>query len=481
MSKSGTKQMIKQELQSMGQIKVDTATLRGNASELNASSSELSQIISDLNRVSSNVHNAYNGQLASQLEAISSQAQRLGSDYQTRLTELSTFLTRRADAFDAVDEENENAMTGLSLSYLNIGGNSPVLSIMGTLIGLSNPFASFLWSLGASGIGPLRDWISFIPPLGWFQNAGVKPEKNSNVPPKVEQLTINVPKGVNFRRTAEVSKSNIIQTLPYSATVTVKPNSKPVSDGIHTWVEVTYNGNTGWIAKDVLLPTIAGKEDFSTSTTISIPANLNTELARKVTGDDGRRTLSEVPKPKTDADAVALYYRGDPIKSNCTWYAAAAVNEVHGIPLNSGKYGSTGSFSSSLGHGGKWASNAEAALDENNPLHNTYKEYQPYINEVDKVPRPNSVLSLPGTIKYPEGHVLFVEDVQLVEKDGKKYWELAISEENWGGENYFPGAQIVEVSSDADVKRWVRSITLEMNSSGEAQTNGKFIHFRNSK
>lgn len=202
--------------------------------------------------------------------------------------------------------------------------------------------------------------------------------------------------------------------------------------------------------------------------------------ASKVPADDNRNTLSEVPKPDSNSDVVALYTRGNgSSSSNCTWYAAAAITEAFGIPLNSGLYGKTGKFSSSLGNGAEWADHAQAAIDPNNPLHSTYKQYQPYISAVDNIPQSGTIFSTPGTKGNPAGHVMFVEEAKVVEIDGKKSWQIQVSEEIYGGTNGYPQAKQVNLPNQPDVKRWTREITLPIDSSGNADTTGKFIHFQN--
>lgn len=201
-------------------------------------------------------------------------------------------------------------------------------------------------------------------------------------------------------------------------------------------------------------------------------------FASTVPADDKRRTLKEVSNPDKNSDAVALYYRGNGSSaSNCTWYAASAVEKAHGIPLNSGKYGETGTFSTSLGNGGEWADHAQAAIDENHPFHNKYKQYQQYISSVDAHPMAGTVYSTPGTKGNPAGHVMFVDEANLVEINGEKKWQLVMSEEIYGGNNAYSGATKVEISDHPEVKRWTRTITLPVTDSGGAETDGRFIHF----
>lgn len=194
--------------------------------------------------------------------------------------------------------------------------------------------------------------------------------------------------------------------------------------------------------------------------------------AETVSADEDRRTYKEATR-KEGAD-VALYYRGQYTDkgttqySNCTWYAAAAVKEASGgrIDLNSGS-----AFTSALGDASSWDESARAAINPDDPKHDTYKQYQDCISAVDKQPEP-------GSVYCKDNHVMFVEDARLVEIDGKKQWQVTISEENWSGSHY-KGAERVEVPDHPEVLRWRRDILLPVDSDDPqaAQTGGEFIHF----
>lgn len=214
------------------------------------------------------------------------------------------------------------------------------------------------------------------------------------------------------------------------------------------------------------------------------PANVLdfTTAAEDITGDDNRY-LHTVRKPtpaNNPNDAVGFYDRlnfGGTFKSNCTWYVAAAVSHFSKgrINLNSGKYGISGQFNSGLGSGGKWAANAKAAL-----------EYKDYISAVDRIPEAGSVICFPDG-----GHVAFVEDVQLVEKEitieGKKttkwMWNVTVSEENaiYTGKptSVFKNSTEVKVDGYPDVKRWRRTIEFytKIDNPHEIIGDAEFIHF----
>jgi surface antigen len=199
-------------------------------------------------------------------------------------------------------------------------------------------------------------------------------------------------------------------------------------------------------------------------------------FSSKVPGDVNRRTLSENSMPDKNSDAVALYPRGNGShSSNCTWYAASAVETAYGVPLNSGEYGETGTFKSSLGMGAQWAERAQAATNDPN------SEYNKYISSVDQYPEPGTVYSTPATTTNKYGHVMFVEEANLVEVNGSKSWEIVVSEENWFGTPISKDAIEVEISGHPEVKRWTRKITIPADTSGKAETKGSFIHFISQK
>jgi hypothetical protein len=151
-----------------------------------------------------------------------------------------------------------------------------------------------------------------------------------------------------------------------------------------------------------------------------------------------------------------LYYRlgfdasGNP-RSDCTWYAAAAVKQASGgrIDLNSSTR-----FGESLGNATKWADNAEAYAHDhpNGP-----------ISGVDHVPHTGDVMW------FASGHVAFVESATL-SSDGKN-WILQISEEDASGQGFKHSTQ-VDVGDG--VLRWTRALTVPV--AGNEAT--KFIHFR---
>ncbi|MCW5873113.1 MAG: hypothetical protein KIS88_00550 [Anaerolineales bacterium] len=199
---------------------------------------------------------------------------------------------------------------------------------------------------------------------------------------------------------------------------------------------------------------------------------------------DGRLTLDEWgPAKKTlekNSDKVALYPRAankEGFKSNCTWYVAAAIYSAKGIALNKGEYGTNGGFAGSLGGGGKWGPRAQTAKD------NPEDQYHSYIESVDKKPMAGSAFDIAFT---QGGHVMFVQETRIVEgPDGKKMWELVVSEENYYllGEDTYKNsfdkdAERVLVGDDTSVVRWERTFRLPMDEDGDAVTDGSFIHFK---
>jgi surface antigen len=181
-------------------------------------------------------------------------------------------------------------------------------------------------------------------------------------------------------------------------------------------------------------------------------------FAQQVPAFDGRRNFN--------------YYRSDgKTNSDCTWYAAAAVEKAHGIPLNdNGKV-------PSLGNAGDWGKNAHAAIDLNNPDHQKYQKLEPYISAVNSHPEPGSIYVMPPQKGFESGHVMFVEQVKAIDLGGKKTWELVVSEENWGGQDNIVGAKVQ--AAIPNVERWTRTFTVAAANNGGISGSGEFIHFVN--
>lgn len=160
------------------------------------------------------------------------------------------------------------------------------------------------------------------------------------------------------------------------------------------------------------------------------------------------------------------YYRKGAFTSNCTWYAAAAVKNASNGRIDLNRGSSIHPVDTQLlGNGGEWASNARKILNSKSP------DKESYISSVDKLPKP-------GSVYCKDNHVMFVEDAKLVEIDGKKQWQVTISEENWSG-NHYKGAERVEVPDHPEVRRWRRDIFLPVdpNDPQGALADGEFIHF----
>jgi len=166
------------------------------------------------------------------------------------------------------------------------------------------------------------------------------------------------------------------------------------------------------------------------------------------------------------------YPRGEGgTKSNCTWYAATALaaytqgridlHAVHGDDRMSQAY--------------HWPVEAEEAMEnEAHPLHG-------FVTGVNKKPAPGTVITFDKYKGDPKsfGHVAWVEEAELVTgEDGKKYWKLVISEENYGGGSW-RGAERIETGDDT-VYRWRRTVTYPADDADDsvAITDGiRFIHW----
>ena len=178
----------------------------------------------------------------------------------------------------------------------------------------------------------------------------------------------------------------------------------------------------------------------------------------------------------------------DNFNSDCTWYAAAAVNKAFGIYMNDlTKF-------PSLGNAGEWANNAHAAIDPTNKDHLKYQAFQPYISSVDKIPQAGSVYALPvsAAAKFPDGHVMFVQNVTPAGNDakGNPQWKLVVSEENAGGADTIramPGTNttLSQPLMKEGVERWTRTFIFDPAngnidpSKGDYLSSGEFIHFKN--
>lgn len=193
---------------------------------------------------------------------------------------------------------------------------------------------------------------------------------------------------------------------------------------------------------------------------------------KMVRAEDVPLTIERQVGTPEPAGKFTPYYRGDGSrKSNCVWYAATALaaytkgkidlHAIHGDDR--------------MGNGNQWAGEAQEALrDEKHPLHG-------YVDAVDKKPAAGTVIAF-GSNKGgagSAGHVAWVEEARLITgEDGKKYWELVISEENWSG-NGWKGAESIN-TGDSTVKRWRRTVTYPVNPDDEsvAFTDGiQFIHW----
>lgn len=171
--------------------------------------------------------------------------------------------------------------------------------------------------------------------------------------------------------------------------------------------------------------------------------------------------------PTSDEDIVMYKHNSETpgVNSNCTWYAAAAVKTASGGKINIGS-------TLSLGNAGQWARNALAAITETDPLHDQYKQYSNVISGVDRVPNA-------GSVYCAGGHVAYVEEAKLVEKDGKQSLEVVLSEENYYYRSLgsFMGSEPVEVPGDTSVKRWRRTKIFSVVDGQVGEDQGLFIHF----
>lgn len=181
--------------------------------------------------------------------------------------------------------------------------------------------------------------------------------------------------------------------------------------------------------------------------------------------------------PAFDMRKNELYYRTDPVtktNSDCTWYAAEAVEKAHGIPLNDST-----KFSNSLGNAGQWADHVKEAMKATDPK-DPYYQYKAYIAGVDNYPKPGDVYAMPVQDGFPTGHVMFVEQAtKTVDAKGRQIWQLVVSEENWGGKDLIRGTTVQ--AQIPGVERWTRTFTMPVDANGGVSGSGEFIHFVDSK
>lgn len=200
------------------------------------------------------------------------------------------------------------------------------------------------------------------------------------------------------------------------------------------------------------------------------------ELVRKAKiarAEDVPLSVSRNVNTPNPPENFTPYYRGssDTSKSNCTWYAATALATYTGGKID--LHGVHGDYR--MGDAVNWpvqAMNAKNNVDH--PLHG-------FVTDVDKKPAAGTVITFDpkkggaGDV----GHVAWVEEANVVMgKDNKKYWELVISEENYGGGNWKGATKIT--TGDETVKRWRRTVTYPVseNDGSEAVTDGiRFIHW----
>jgi|GEM_PF-3177354 len=123
-------------------------------------------------------------------------------------------------------------------------------------------------------------------------------------------------------------------------------------------------------------------------------------------------------------DGQNKYYRhsyNETYRSNCTWYAAAAVAEASDGTIDLQDYGADTGIDN-LGNGGEWAGEARE-----------------WIQDYDKEGTPDNARMISGVDKIPQAgdvycdnnyHVAFVEEVRT-SADGEKIY-VVVSEENAG-------------------------------------------------
>lgn len=454
----------------MAKISVNPDNLYSGSNELNASGSNLGKISSGLGSMTTGLGGKYNGQLASQVNGIASQAQKTGTDIQNKLSELSKFLSRKGFDFNAVDSENDGAVSGITTRMSDLEFDSPVMSSSATLRASNSDTANRVWLLGGFNLGPLRNWITSLPPFSWLYT------------PKSVQPVIDIPmvdivnENSNFIN-ADIKLQTEIGKLdknPHLIKVgekvqVLEETQSPDGD---KWVKIiTANNKEGWIQKAFIL-------------NASIVSKTN------ISAENIRSGINE-----TDQFYPRLGFDGSTL-SDCTWYAAAAVKEESKGKINLDDSNkdwksypeSTNNRGNVIGKGwgsaGKWASSADGLYGDYIKA-NLEPSERIVAGESDFSPKAGDVLC-----DTQMGHVAFVEQTWLSEDKSKII--IVVSEENAG---YIKDGKILGVGSpvkspseaisifDAEtVKRYRRTIIFDnVAQSGNAPSissgNIKFIHF----
>lgn len=427
--------------------------VEGSPSGLLKGAAELEQISNLISNVAKQLENAPKG--SSEAYRLAAGSSKGALKLSSTIKDQSAELKRRANLFEQAGNAGIGEIRNLNTAVNNWINANPLLLFFGTL-----------------AIFPLNS-INSISLLGKlfsrlhqnnFPNFSVPPNSTPStvvVGPIEGETYLKINRSINMRESPGTS-SLILTTLAPGASVKIV-DSITQKEGVYTWIKVETQGvgKTGWIAQEANtapIHTYVSKLPDGPQNIISVT---ETKIkAEQVSIDDGR--VFRVGGLYSHYDETGKY------KSNCTWYAAAAMKDASGgiIDLNSGKAGPDANnslFSTSLGDAESWGENAR-----------TFTEYKPYVSDVNKHPEAPSIFQ-------DGGHVMFVEKASHIEIAGKKYWEVVISEENYYLKKYGPYATSVEVviPGNTEVKRWRRTLTWEAKEGQDqfANTTGNFIHF----
>lgn len=109
-------------------IRVDTAQLRDESNELRSIAEDLNRLSGILGSASSVSGSLYEGQLANAVSNHAGWIVSESSNHQTQSNELADELLRRAEAFEAANQESSSTLLGTMLSYSPEAGASAKLS-----------------------------------------------------------------------------------------------------------------------------------------------------------------------------------------------------------------------------------------------------------------------------------------------------------------------------------------------------------------
>ncbi len=412
----------------MPTIRVDPAVLNNSAAGVNSSAGGIKNAGNGANSAAASAP-SYDGQFGPKVKAIGNEARAMASGKADNLINHGSKLKERASAFLAAD----------------------TLAIEKKIWPVLPPY------IKPNSISILRDQILQLLGFGWLLRKGSSIPLNFPTTTIPSTLTVTV-NGLRLRSSAGLD-GTILTSLPKGAVVTLTGAKEIIKDG-HTWVQVTINGKTGWIAKD-LVSIQPDKTSPDKNKSKSPQQDINTPSPKQevVSIGNGPQINNDFFKTVTSDGPDSNYWRHGFDKttdSDCTWYAAEAVKKASGGKIDLPN-------KSTWGNAYTWAEKASE-----------YKEIHPdgFVKGIDKIPQAGDVMVLNNNNQ--SGHVAFVEKVISSTPDGT--YTLVISEESADGKipNWAIEKNRTNISSSN--LRWQKTITID--SKGTKNVSVDYIHFK---